>query len=86
MTEVPTTHWTRDFDDRRARRRAAESAKWQRTLGVVTHTFTHFPLALRLHGARSKRHRGAGGNTLGPLSDSPTKRCPMSCARWSSTP
>jgi len=48
MTEVPTTQWTHDFDGgaelgpplRRAR------PKWRRVSGVVTHTFTHFPLEL----------------------------------------
>ena len=52
MTEVPTTAWLRDFDDAGALAHAPLKAKWRRTLGVVTHTFTHFPLELVVYAAR----------------------------------
>ena len=50
MTEVPTTHWSHDFDASTAladapRIDGAEPA-WRRLPGVVTHVFTHFPLEL----------------------------------------
>jgi A/G-specific adenine glycosylase len=53
MTEVPTTDWSHDFDDGDALQSAPplgstkkRDTKWQRVPGVVTHTFTHFPLEL----------------------------------------
>jgi A/G-specific adenine glycosylase len=50
MTEVPTTDWTHDFDERAAAGEAPRLArlrpKWRRIPGVVTHVFTHFPLEL----------------------------------------
>ncbi|MBN8958623.1 MAG: A/G-specific adenine glycosylase [Rhizobiales bacterium] len=48
MTEVPTTAWRHDFDERRARDEApiGRASQWRRIAGVVTHTFTHFPLEL----------------------------------------
>jgi len=46
MTEVPTTEWLRDFDDANALAHAPLKAAWRRVPGVVTHTFTHFPLEL----------------------------------------
>ena len=51
MTEVPTTEWSRDFDDVAALDAAPLKAKWRRTLGTVTHTFTHFPLELTVYTA-----------------------------------
>jgi len=50
MTEVPTTQWSHDFDDAAAQ--APIRANWQRMPGVVTHTFTHFPLELVVYRAR----------------------------------
>jgi A/G-specific adenine glycosylase len=57
MTEVPTTEWARDFDERdaldRAPRLSANQSKkriaWRRTAGVVRHVFTHFPLELSVY-------------------------------------
>ena len=59
MTEVPTTAWHQDFCDshealddapRLARRRNGwHETKWRRIPGVVTHTFTHFPLELTVY-------------------------------------
>jgi A/G-specific adenine glycosylase len=49
MTEVPTTAWTQDFDERGARAGAPLAARWRRVPGVVRHTFTHFPLELAVY-------------------------------------
>ncbi len=59
MTEVPTTAWTREFDECDALTRAprfspAKARKrvaWRRIAGVVRHTFTHFPLELTVYTA-----------------------------------
>jgi A/G-specific adenine glycosylase len=55
MTEVPTSDWTHDFDERRALagapRLARAQPKWRRVPGVVTHVFTHFPLQLVVYAA-----------------------------------
>jgi A/G-specific adenine glycosylase len=64
MTEVPTTEWTHDFDDHRALQYASLPAgtEWRRIPGMVTHTFTHFPLALTVYvaevGARTRAPAG----------------------------
>jgi len=54
MTEVPTTEWTKDFDESAARKSAPRfasrtSPKWRRTAGIVRHVFTHFPLELAVY-------------------------------------
>jgi A/G-specific adenine glycosylase len=57
MTEVPTTEWTRDFDEALAlagapRLGAGSSKKriaWRRIAGRVRHVFTHFPLELSVY-------------------------------------
>jgi A/G-specific adenine glycosylase len=46
MTEVPTSAWATQFDQARALEDAPLCAAWRRLPGVVTHTFTHFPLEL----------------------------------------
>jgi A/G-specific adenine glycosylase len=47
MTEVPTTEWRHDFDLDQAFAAAPQlGTTWRRIPGVVTHTFTHFPLQL----------------------------------------
>jgi A/G-specific adenine glycosylase len=51
MTEVPTTEWTRDFDEAAALDRSPLKAAWLRLPGVVSHTFTHFPLELAVYRA-----------------------------------
>jgi A/G-specific adenine glycosylase len=55
MTEVPTTDWTHDFDERGALAAAPRlthaKPKWRRVPGVVTHVFTHFPLELVVYAA-----------------------------------
>jgi A/G-specific adenine glycosylase len=63
MTEVPTTEWVHDFDAATALRHAPLSGlTWRRVPGVVTHTFTHFPLELIVHtagvAARSRAPHG----------------------------
>jgi A/G-specific adenine glycosylase len=54
MTEVPTTDWAHDFDmsDAMAHAPLARAA-WRRLPGVVTHTFTHFPLELVIYRANA---------------------------------
>ena len=67
MTEVPTSDWTHDFDERRALagapRLARAQPKWRRVPGVVTHVFTHFPLQLVVYtatvAARTRAPAGA---------------------------
>jgi A/G-specific adenine glycosylase len=63
MTEVPTTDWSHDFDEKQATRDAPRLAratpKWQRLPGVVTHVFTHFPLELVVYAAEVPRNTGA---------------------------
>jgi A/G-specific adenine glycosylase len=51
MTEVPGSEWTRDFDEAMALDHAPLKAAWRRLPGVVTHTFTHFPLELAVYRA-----------------------------------
>jgi A/G-specific adenine glycosylase len=61
MTEVPTTDWSHDFDDKDALKGAPrlQRAKWQRLPGVVRHVFTHFPLELVVYAARLPRNAPA---------------------------
>jgi A/G-specific adenine glycosylase len=54
MTEVPTTEWLRDFDDSTPPKGAPrfllmKRLAWRRTIGVVRHVFTHFPLELAVY-------------------------------------
>jgi A/G-specific adenine glycosylase len=63
MTEVPTTEWVRGFDDTTALEHAPLRAKWRRTLGVVTHTFTHFPLELVVYTANVPARTAAPAGT-----------------------
>jgi A/G-specific adenine glycosylase len=70
MTEVPTTEWLREFDETIARGSAPLKAKWRRTLGVVTHTFTHFPLELAVYAASVPlRTTAPAGMRWVPLAD-----------------
>jgi A/G-specific adenine glycosylase len=59
MTEVPTTDWSHDFDDKQAQRQAPRFARvapmWRRLPGVVRHVFTHFPLELVVFAAKVPR-------------------------------
>jgi A/G-specific adenine glycosylase len=57
MTEVPTSHWLADFDDRTALSSApwfgaakgGRTVAWRRVPGTVRHVFTHFPLELTVY-------------------------------------
>jgi A/G-specific adenine glycosylase len=58
MTEVPTSAWSADFDERDAFKSAPFSSHrpggvsgpaWRRVGGVVRHVFTHFPLELSVY-------------------------------------
>ena len=53
MTEVPTSDWLADHDDKDARVQAPalKVSRWHRKVGVVTHVFTHFPLELVVYTA-----------------------------------
>ena len=55
MTEVPTTAWSKDFEDSEALAAAPrfgsarQKIRWRRIPGVVRHVFTHFPLELSVY-------------------------------------
>jgi A/G-specific adenine glycosylase len=56
MTEVPTTAWSKDFDDTLSlgdapKFQVTKQIKWKRGAGVVRHVFTHFPLELTVYTA-----------------------------------
>jgi A/G-specific adenine glycosylase len=70
MTEVPTTEWTREFDATAALTGAPLHARWRRVPGVVTHTFTHFPLELTVYRAGfSVTRKAPAGTRWTPLAD-----------------
>ncbi len=52
MTEVPTTQWSANFDRNGALREAPVNGRWRKLPGLVTHTFTHFPLELIVYKTR----------------------------------
>jgi A/G-specific adenine glycosylase len=66
MTEVPTSEWTHDFDERDALAGAPALSRakphWRRLPGAVTHAFTHFPLELAVYAAEvpASTHAPAG--------------------------
>jgi A/G-specific adenine glycosylase len=70
MTEVPTSEWTHGFDEASALDDAPLRANWRRIPGVVTHTFTHFPLELAVYAAEvhASRRSPADARWL-PLTD-----------------
>jgi len=61
MTEVPTTEWSTDFDEKSALKSAPLKSKWRQLPGFVRHVFTHFPLELRIYVTESAK------NTRAPL-------------------
>jgi A/G-specific adenine glycosylase len=75
MTEVPTTEWTVDFDERDAlksapRLVARSSIAWRRLPGVVRHVFTHFPLELSVYAvALSEQTRAPNGTRWVKISE-----------------
>jgi A/G-specific adenine glycosylase len=67
MSEVPTTEWTHQLDQRTALadapRLVSGPLAWQRVPGTVTHVFTHFPLELVVYRARTPaRARAPAGS------------------------
>jgi A/G-specific adenine glycosylase len=77
MTEVPTTEWAHDFAAEAAlheaprlaaarangaRKTSAQKIRWHRVAGVVTHTFTHFPLELVIYTATVAEGTPASGD------------------------
>jgi A/G-specific adenine glycosylase len=73
MTEVPTSEWAPDFDAETALDHAPLKAAWRRLPGVVTHTFTHFPLELVVYRANvpasAKAPRGTSWLPLDEIRD-----------------
>ena len=66
MTEVPTSAWSHQFDENAARRsapRLAPKMAWRKLPGVVTHTFTHFPLELDVYKTSVDRNIAAPAGT-----------------------
>jgi A/G-specific adenine glycosylase len=54
MTEVPSTEWSADFNDKTALAQApVPGLDWRKRVGVVRHVFTHFPLELDVYVARA---------------------------------
>jgi A/G-specific adenine glycosylase len=53
MTEVPSSVWTHDFDEKSALDHAPRlpllQSNWRRVAGVVRHAFSHFPLELAVY-------------------------------------
>jgi len=72
MTEVPTTEWSADFDERSGIAAAPFArAKWKKLPGSVSHVFTHFPLELSVYAvclsANTRAPRGARWVALADL-------------------
>jgi A/G-specific adenine glycosylase len=69
MTEVPTTVWSKDFDESGAlaaapRFRAGKARiSWRRIAGGVRHVFTHFPLELSVYSATLPARTSAPSGT-----------------------
>jgi A/G-specific adenine glycosylase len=57
MSEVPTTDWTENFEEKNALKAAPcfSRARWRRLPGSVRHVFTHFPLELAVYVAEVKK-------------------------------
>ena len=52
MTEMPSTPWVHELDERDALAQAPLKAKWKKLAGLVEHGFTHFPLRQTVYVAR----------------------------------
>jgi A/G-specific adenine glycosylase len=68
MTEVPTTAWSKDFDDTQSHDDApkfqvTKQIKWKRVAGIVRHVFTHFPLELAVYTAELPARTPAPADT-----------------------
>jgi A/G-specific adenine glycosylase len=71
MTEVPTSDWLADQNDKVALQQAPSLkglARWHRKAGVVSHVFTHFPLELVVYTANAPaRARAPAGMRWVPI-------------------
>jgi A/G-specific adenine glycosylase len=71
MTEVPTSDWLAEQDDKAALKQAPalkSGVRWHRKAGVVTHVFTHFPLELVVYVANlPARSRAPEGMRWAPM-------------------
>jgi A/G-specific adenine glycosylase len=69
MIEVPTSPWTRDFEEAEALAGApvfsgrGHRCGWRRVPGVVSHTFTHFPLELVVYTINVPKNAAAPAGT-----------------------
>ena len=72
MTEVPTTEWSADFEEKEALTHVpifpplpAEEREvaWRRLAGVVRHVFTHFPLELSVYATELSAEAAAPAGT-----------------------
>jgi len=71
MAEVPTTQWSKDFDEAAALDQAPQfrstkrqrAIAWRRLPGVVRHVFTHFPLELSVYAVELPAHMLAPAGT-----------------------
>lgn len=67
MTEVPGSEWSAEYKESVSAAPIRE-IKWQKTVGVVRHVFTHFPLELTVYAAQvSKKTRAPSGMRFVPL-------------------
>jgi A/G-specific adenine glycosylase len=80
MTEVPTSDWLADQDDKAAAKQAPAikgATRWHRKAGVVTHVFTHFPLELVVYTASvPARTRAPQGMRWVPIATLPDEALP----------
>ena len=80
MTEVPGSEWLAGQDDAAAKLQAPALkgvSRWQRTMGVVTHVFTHFPLELVVYTAKAAvRTRAPEGMRWVPVATLPDEALP----------
>jgi A/G-specific adenine glycosylase len=82
MTEVPTTDWRAGFDpnlalDSAPRIGGRGALRWRRLPGVVSHTFTHFPLELTVYVAGAPQAAAAPeGTRFMPAADIATAAFP----------
>ena len=80
MTEVPTTAWSHGFDEASALDDAPvfpSCPAWRRLSGIVSHTFTHFPLELAVYRAQVREGtRAPTGARWIALADLPGEALP----------
>lgn len=67
MTEVPGSEWSAEHKES-IKPAPIDSVKWQKTLGIVRHIFTHFPLELTVYfAAAPNKMRAPKGMRFVPL-------------------